>query len=102
MKQIDLTVAAVLDIVGINKDETRHIDFTAEEDWTGTYELAMYNSQAKNEKTIIAGAVMVDGLTLTWELSPALQGIPSAKRYFEITDVDQQTVIIKAEVTIDK
>lgn len=99
--EIDLSIADEISVVNITKDEEREVYFDAEVDWTGTYELRVYNSRVKNDAVRI-DAITIDGTRLTWSLKPTEQGINDGKSYCEIYHIEEKTVIFKIDLTIDK
>lgn len=100
--EIDLSIADEISVVNITKDEEREVYFDAEVDWTGTYELRVYNSRVKNDFATIDDAITTDGSRLTWKLKPTEQNIKDGKSYCEIFHFEEKTVIFKIDITIDK
>jgi hypothetical protein len=101
---INPSIAAEVNINPIGEKEIVPIYFTASENWVGTYDFCLWNSDKKNTKTTLPGAnpiVIVEKL-MTLTIDPTAQAIIANEYYYEITKVEDKRVVFKGALNIIK
>ncbi|MBS1535299.1 MAG: hypothetical protein JST78_09495 [Bacteroidetes bacterium] len=98
---IDPSIATLLKIKAVGKSERRPIVFTASEPWSGTYQLDVWNSPAKNTRFEIPSTdLSISNEVMTWWIDPSGQGLDSGTYYAEIKLEDIKSIIFKAEFEV--
>jgi len=99
----DASVCAIVDLCGITTGELIVLTFENETEWTGDYDLTIYNSPKKNTKNTIDGAITLDGVFMDVLLNPDDQDIIEGDiYYYEIFDNTSERVIIKGNLNIQQ
>jgi hypothetical protein len=99
---INPSIAVELDIDSIAHSEKVEINFSADVNWTGTYEVTIYNSQAKNTEVKPTGAIKMVDKVMTWTIEPKTQGIEPEPKYYEIVETQSKRLVFKGKLVITK
>jgi hypothetical protein len=99
---IDPSIAVELDIDRVAHSEHVEIRFNADADWTGTFELIVYNSAAKNSFVKPANALTVAAKVMTWVIEPLAQGLTDRLHYYEIVETQSKRIIFRGQLKITK
>ncbi len=95
------SIAAILNIDSVGKSEIVPVYFTADENWVGTYELKLYNSDKKNKViTTPDEALTVIDQIMTLNIDPTLWNIDAKNHYYEISKTESKRVIFKGDLNI--
>lgn len=96
------SIATELDINYIGKNERVPIKFTADENWTGEFDIKIYNSIAKNSVITPALALTVTEKIMTLIIDPTAQSIAIGSHYYEISSTSAKRVLFKGSLNITK
>ena len=99
---IDPSIAVELDIDRVAHSERVAIRFNADADWTGTFELVVYNSAAKNSFVKPADALTVVGRVMTWIIEPLAQSLSDRTHFYEIVETQSKRIIFRGQLKITK
>lgn len=99
---IDPSIAVELNVKSLSVDERVQIVFKATSNWTGTMQLKIYNSIAKNTVITPNAALTVDGIVMTWTIQPKEQGLSDNNYYYEISETESKRVLFKGALVITK
>ena len=99
---IDPSIAVELDIDRVAHSERVAMRFNADADWTGTFELIVYNSAAKNSFVKPEGALTVVGKLMTWVIEPLAQGLSDRTHFYEIVETQAKRIVFRGQLKITK
>lgn len=99
---IDPSIAVELDIDRVAHSERVAIRFNADAEWTGTFELVVYNSAAKNSFVKPANALAVVAKVMTWVIEPLAQGLSDRTHFYEIVETQAKRIIFRGQLKISK
>lgn len=103
MQQVTInpSIAVIVNIDPIGVEEIVPIYFEAEDNWAGTYELKLYNSEKKNS-TVTPTGIPINIVTtmMTWTIDPTGQAIPVGNYYYEITHTESKRILFKGDLNI--
>lgn len=99
---IDPSIAVALDIDSVAHSERVAVRFTADADWTGTFELVVYNSAAKNSFVKPADALRVLGKEMTWVIEPLAQSLSDRTHFYEIVETQSKRIMFRGKLVITK
>ena len=99
---IDPSIAVELDIDRVAHSERVAVRFTADADWTGTFALSVYNSEAKNTVQALEDALTVVGKVMTWIIEPLAQSLSVRTHYYEIVETQSKRIIFRGQLKITK
>lgn len=100
--KLDPSIATLLDIDSVAHGERVTVNFTANENWTGSFEFVVYNSIAKNSFVKPVGALTVMSMVMTVVVEPSIQGLDVAAYYYEIVSTSTKRVLFKGLLNIIK
>lgn len=99
---LDPSIATVLDIDSVGYNERVAVNFTASENWSGDFEIVVYNSIAKNSFFKPVNAINVVGTVMTVTLEPIVQGLAVDAHYYEICSISTKRILFKGLLNITK
>lgn len=99
---INPSIAVELDIGPISVSERVTIRFNADADWTGDFELLIFNSIAKNLKIKPDNALVVNDKVMTLIVDPTAQGLADKTHFFEIVEKRAKRIVFKGNLNITK
>jgi hypothetical protein len=99
---IDPSIAVDLDIDRVSLNERVFIRFIADANWTGIFELVIYNSSAKNSLIKPLDALIVLEEVMTWVIEPSKQGINAGVHFYEIVETHSKRIIFRGKLNITK
>lgn len=98
---INPSIAVIVNITPIGVKEIVPIYFAAEQNWAGSYELKLYNSDKKNSTVTPTGTpIAILTTIMTWTIDPTGQAIPVDNYYYEITHVESKRILFKGNLNI--
>ena len=99
--QLDPSIAIELDIDSIGLKEKVTLRFSADANWTDTYEVLVYNSEAKNTVLQPEGLLVTDKV-MTWTIEPEAQGIAPRTHFYEIVATQTKRILFRGKLQITK
>ena len=99
---INPSVAVELDIGSISLEERVSIRFIADSEWTGEFELLVYNSIAKNSVIKPNNSLTIVGQLMTLIIDPLAQELADRVYYYEIIEKRSKRIIFKGNLKIIK
>lgn len=99
---IDPSIAVELDIDRVAHSERVTMWFTADANWTGTFALSVYNSEAKNTVQTLDDALTVVDNVMTWVIDPVEQSLSVRTHYYEIVETQSKRIIFRGQLKITK
>jgi hypothetical protein len=99
---IDPSIAVELNVDSLSVDELVKIVFEGSANWTGNYQVKIYNSSAKNTVITPSDALTVAGKVMTWTIQPKEQGLSDNNYYYELSETESKRVVFKGALVIKK
>lgn len=92
-------IAAIVNIDTLGVRELVPITFTGEADWTGTYEINVWDTAQKNNEVWDGSPTVADNV-MVWEINPDDWKVPAGVYYYEIFNTVTERIEFKGTLKI--